>query len=196
MHQPKMVRGLSLIDPLSAMRSVSRRRSISPIRYKAPGIVPEAGPGERTCYDLMKGRIVMNSHRRFTRMGLLLSGPLMLLMSIGPGFAITGDDYGPLYTSSQPIMEAQSVLKAEHYLPAAEPRTGKMDGPTVKALKDFQRDHFIPASGRLDQETMAQLATHEEVMKAARAEPTGTERGARAAYPRSEERRVGKEGRS
>jgi len=85
---------------------------------------------------------------------------LMLVALLGaPAFAMY-DGGTPAYTSAADVRVAQSILQEEHLLKAGRFTPGRMDGPTVDALVDFQRDHAIPQSGALDQETMAQLTSH------------------------------------
>lgn len=105
--------------------------------------------------------------------GLVYAGLLSLLFLSVPAFARTGDYYGPLYTSYGEIQTAQRVLRAENYLKPGHYTTGRMDQPTINALRAFQRDHFIPDSGLLDQETMAQLMSHGSALQVARAASAG-----------------------
>lgn len=69
----------------------------------------------------------------------------------GPGF---------VWTSSEMLSEAQSILRMDGYLARGSYRSGELDDPTRKALKKFQRDHGLPVRGTLDWETMAELDSH------------------------------------
>src|SRR2546426_9726842 len=104
---------------------------------------------------------------------LVYTGLLSLLFLSVPALARTGDYYGPVYSSSGEIQTAQRVLRAENYLRPGHYTAGRMDQPTINALRAFQRDHFIPDSGLLDQETMAQLMSHASAVQVARASSAG-----------------------
>ena len=105
--------------------------------------------------------------------GLVYAGLLSLLFLSVPAFARTGDYYGPVYSSSGEIQTAQRVLRSENYLRPGHYTAGRMDQPTINALRAFQHDHFIPDSGLLDQETMAQLMSHASAVQVARASSAG-----------------------
>ena len=102
------------------------------------------------------------------RRGLLVPGLLLLLSISVPAFARSGDYYGPVYTSQGEIQVAQRVLLAEHFLKSGRYTAGRMDDTTIDGLRAFQRSHFIPDSGVLDHETMAQLMSHTSALGVAR----------------------------
>ena len=101
--------------------------------------------------------------------GLLLAGLLSLLCPSVPAFAQASDYGGPLYTSPGQVEVAQRVLRYENLLKPGRYTPGRMDYATVDALRAFQRKHSVPDSGRLDQETMAQLMSHVSAMQVAQA---------------------------
>jgi len=105
--------------------------------------------------------------------GLVYAGLLSLLFLSVPALARTGDYYGPVYSSSGEIQTAQRVLRSKNYLRPGYYTAGRMDQPTIDALRAFQRDHFVPDSGLLDQETMAQLMSHRSSMQVGRTASTG-----------------------
>ncbi|HKB07664.1 MAG TPA: peptidoglycan-binding domain-containing protein [Candidatus Polarisedimenticolia bacterium] len=111
--------------------------------------------------------------------GLLFAGLLALLLT-APALARTGDYYGPVYTSSGDIQVAQKVLVSEHLLKPGHYTEGRMDDATVDGLRAFQRQHFIPDSGVLDHETMAQLMSHLSAPEVARARAGQTDTGTAA----------------
>jgi len=88
--------------------------------------------------------------------------PVLLLLPLlgAPVFAMTGGDYGAPYTSAGEIQAAQKILQGDHYLKAGRYQAGRMDQGTIDAVRAFQRKHFIPDSGLLDRETVAQLVSH------------------------------------
>jgi len=106
--------------------------------------------------------------------------PVLLLLPLlgAPVFAMTGDDYGSPYTSAGEIQAAQKILQGDHYLKAGRYEAGRMDERTIDAVRAFQRSHFIPDSGLLDRETVAQLVSHGSAVVAE--SRTGTGSGARA----------------
>jgi LPXTG-site transpeptidase (sortase) family protein len=106
--------------------------------------------------------------------------PVLLLLPLlgAPVFAMTSDDYGSPYTSAGEIQAAQKILQGDHYLKAGRYEAGRMDERTIDAVRAFQRSHFIPASGLLDRETIAQLVSHGSAVVAE--SRTGTGSGARA----------------
>ena len=100
---------------------------------------------------------------------LLFAGLLLLFMTAVPAFARSGDYYGPVYSSKGEVEMAQRVLRSEHYLRPGHYTAGRMDQATFEAIREFQRDHFIPNNGLLDHETMAQLMSHASAKGAASA---------------------------
>jgi hypothetical protein len=104
---------------------------------------------------------------------IVFPGTLLLFVLTGPVLARTGDYFGPLYTSSGQIEFAQRTLQGEDLLKPGRYTSGRMDQATIDALRAFQRSHFIPNSGLLDHETMAQLSTHEAALRVARHPATG-----------------------
>jgi len=111
--------------------------------------------------------------------GTKLPLPVLLLLPLlgAPVFAMTGDDYGSPYTSAGEIQAAQKILQGDHYLTAGRYEAGRMDQGTIDAVRAFQRSHFIPNSGALDRETVAQLVSHGSAVVAE--SRTGTDSGAR-----------------
>jgi len=100
---------------------------------------------------------------------------LLLLPLLGaPVFAMTGDDYGSPYTSAGEIQAAQKILQGDHYLKAGRYEAGRMDQGTIDAVRAFQRRHFIPDSGLLDRETVAQLISHGPALPAESRTGTGS----------------------
>jgi putative peptidoglycan binding protein len=108
--------------------------------------------------------------------GLLFVCLLAFLLT-APALARTGDYYGPVYTSAGDIQAAQTVLLSEHFLKPGHYTAGRMDDATIDALRAFQRQHFIPDSGVLDHETMAQLMSHLSAQEVARARAGQTDMG-------------------
>lgn len=79
-----------------------------------------------------------------------------------------------VYSSSQSIAEAQSILVQAGYLAASSFRQGELDKPTVSAILEFQRVHSLRRTGVVDWETMSQLPSHahgKPARPAAKAEP-------------------------
>jgi carboxyl-terminal processing protease len=73
-----------------------------------------------------------------------------------------------MVVSSDQIKKAQQALKAKGLNPGTD---GKMDARTQQALRDFQKDNNLPATGVLDEKT---------------AEKLGVERGSGKSMPQSE----------
>ena len=79
-----------------------------------------------------------------------------------------------VYSTSQSIAEAQSILVKAGYLGASSYRQGELDKPTVSAILEFQRVHSLRRTGVLDWETMSQLPSHargKSARPASKAEP-------------------------
>ena len=76
--------------------------------------------------------------------------------------AAHGPTDGPIYTSREAITYAQAILEAQHLLRAGRYEKGGRDLPTILALRQFQRAHFVRPTGNLDPETMALLSSHEK----------------------------------
>lgn len=79
----------------------------------------------------------------------------------------TGADQ-KMVVSSEQIKKAQIALKAKGLNPGTD---GKMDARTQQALRDFQKDNNLPATGVLDEKT---------------AEKLGVEQGSGKSMPQSE----------
>lgn len=86
-----------------------------------------------------------------------------------------------VYDTPQSITDAQTVLLSEKYLKPGGYQRGSLDPQTIAALKEFQNGHLLPASGRLDRDTMAMLMTHLDARSSrALAAAPGTGRSATA----------------
>jgi hypothetical protein len=101
-----------------------------------------------------------------------------------PLLAGSADRGGPPFHSRQDIEYAQGVLQGMGYLRAGDHAPGQLDDATLRAIRAFQRDHFIRPHGWLDLETMGALTSHEShahpAEKTAAAPDAGQERAAAA----------------
>ena len=106
----------------------------------------------------------------------------------GEATAGHGPPEGPIYTSREAIAYAQAILEAQHLLRTGQYEKGERDLPTILALRQFQRAHFVRPTGHLDPETMALLSSHEKDKTApptATPAPTPGSGHSNAAAPRS-----------
>ena len=70
-----------------------------------------------------------------------------------------GPGSGPVYFTPVSVELAQKALIEQDYLKPGSFEKGRLDTPTTKAIRRFQREHFIRISGKLDPDTMAVLTT-------------------------------------
>jgi len=68
---------------------------------------------------------------------------------------------GPIYSSSDSIRFAQRILEGEGYLGRGSYTQGRGDEATLRALKAYQRDHYLRPNGMLDPSTMGTLTSHD-----------------------------------
>src|SRR5262245_56478470 len=90
----------------------------------------------------------------------LLLAALVLPFVVTLATAAPVNTEGSLYRTYAEVQDAQAVLEAEGYLHPGTYTTGQMDPATLEALRAFQEAHFLPPSGRLDQDTISQLMSH------------------------------------
>ena len=64
-------------------------------------------------------------------------------------------DYEDMVVSPEDIREAQEALKSRGFDPGAV--SGRMDAKTQDALRDFQKQNDLPATGVLDPKTAEKL---------------------------------------
>ncbi|HEU4400620.1 MAG TPA: peptidoglycan-binding domain-containing protein [Candidatus Polarisedimenticolia bacterium] len=91
-----------------------------------------------------------------TLLGLLL----VLLSGALPAFADGMNRTGPIYSSSESIAAAQTILEQAHYLAPGSYKRGDMDRATLGAILAFQRRHDVRPTGLIDSETMGLLTSH------------------------------------
>lgn len=85
---------------------------------------------------------------------------LALLAAVGAVAPALGSSDGPLFTSPAEVREAQRILQQEKYLRPGASKPGQLDDATMGALRAFQTAHFLPATGRIDLDTMGSLVGH------------------------------------
>jgi hypothetical protein len=100
-----------------------------------------------------------------------LPGVLLLFLMAAPVFGARRDPRGPIYRSPEAVRSAQEILVDMEYLKPGTFKPGEVDQETSAALRSFQRDHFIRATGVLDPETMGMLTSHGMQHPVARAVP-------------------------
>ncbi|HXH28770.1 MAG TPA: peptidoglycan-binding domain-containing protein, partial [Candidatus Polarisedimenticolia bacterium] len=61
---------------------------------------------------------------------------------------------GPIYSSAGAIEWAQTVLQANGWLAKGAYTPGRDDRATLQAIREFQREHYLRATGMLDPETV------------------------------------------
>jgi hypothetical protein len=123
----------------------------------------------------------------------ILIGTVVACATAPPASAMRGIRGGPTYTSPAAVRDAQAILVQEHYLKPGVYAKGDLDQPTIDAIREFQRDHYVRPSGQLDPETMGMLSSHGRGFALAGAPPeapkgsvpTGEEEGAALAARRT-----------
>jgi len=75
---------------------------------------------------------------------------------------------GPIYSSSDSIRFAQRILESEGYLVKGSYISGRGDENTLRALKAYQKDHYLRPNGLLDPATMGTLTSHDKGILVAR----------------------------
>jgi Putative peptidoglycan binding domain len=86
---------------------------------------------------------------------------------VGPAYA--GDRTvrsGPVYSSVRAIEWAQRVLQGNDLLAPGTYTPGRNDRATLKAIRAFQREHYLRPTGMLDPETVGMLTSHARDMAA------------------------------
>ena len=78
---------------------------------------------------------------------------------------------GFVYLSEESIRFAQSMLEKDGYLKPGSYRRGERDEATARAIREYQRAHFLRPSGFLDTDTMAMLTPHARPGDAAKSAP-------------------------
>jgi len=78
-----------------------------------------------------------------------------------PLYASSQDDSVAAFHGKQDVAETQGILQYMGLLAPGSYRQGEMDAATIAALKHFQRDHTLRATGEIDRETMTQLLQHQ-----------------------------------
>jgi len=85
---------------------------------------------------------------------------LIAALAAVPAGASRAEHVGLIYSGSQSIADAQSMLVQAGYLQAGSYRSGDLDRPTISALLRFQRYHNLLPTGEVDSETMSLLPAH------------------------------------
>lgn len=105
----------------------------------------------------------MNAARpfiRFVQFGLVL---IAVATCVAPAVASMNESPGTAQPSANTIARAQARLLHDGYLKAGAYSTGAFDPATTAALERFQADHFVPANGELDSDSIALLTTHARI---------------------------------
>ncbi len=132
------MRKLALIALTSAALGCSHARSVQQAQTPPPGAAPPHDPGTvpRATREEPGTRSPAKQHEKETAPPLAAS-PAGLLQ---PGA----------------VKRIQAELVRRDYLPEGE-RSGTLDGATQKALRKFQRDQGLPATGSPDDLTLRKL---------------------------------------
>lgn len=102
----------------------------------------------------------MRTNRSRTLVGALLGASILLALGAAPTAAFADPRSGPIYSSPEAIAYAQAILVKGGYLKPGSYARGTEDEPTLGALRQFQRNHFVRPSGRIDPDTMGLLSSH------------------------------------
>lgn len=99
--------------------------------------------------------------------------PCILIAALAavPASAAPRHDREAIYSSPEAVRSAQEILAGMEYLAPGAYQSGRLDRETAAALRSFQRDHFLNATGALDAETMGLLTTHAPRTRIAGAAP-------------------------
>jgi peptidoglycan hydrolase-like protein with peptidoglycan-binding domain len=101
--------------------------------------------------------------RSFTRWLPACLVLLAVVLCSGPATASTIESLGSGGPSADLVSRAQARLQHDGYLKAGTYTSGSFDSATIEALERFQTDHFVPASGALDPDSIALLTTHARI---------------------------------
>ena len=98
--------------------------------------------------------------RGWSLRAVLLAGPIVAVLGVSPALAGRGERGGPIYSSTEAIAYAQAILVKDGYLKPGGYTRGTQDEATLRATRQFQRNHFLLPSGQIDTDTMGVLTTH------------------------------------
>jgi hypothetical protein len=98
------------------------------------------------------------------------------LSAEGPGKTLHSENGAPLATSPAGLLKPEAVKELQgklvsHGQLAEADQSGKLDGPTHQALRDFQRANNLPATGMPDDLTIQKLGLKPDQLT--RAAPKG-----------------------
>lgn len=102
----------------------------------------------------------MTTNRGRILIGAIVGVSIVLALGAGATLAFAGSRSGPIYSSSEAIAYAQAILVKDGYLKAGGYAKGVQDEPTLRAVRQFQRNHFVRPSGQIDTDTMGLLTSH------------------------------------
>ncbi len=125
----------------------------------------------------------MNQNRLATTLRWLALGFLTAALLGGQALAGRSFPNSPLFISTQDVAFAQDILEKNGYLKAGTYKVGERDQPTINAVRQFQRTHFLRPSGQLDLDTMGMLSSHGRVGAPGRAASTRVPEPSSAARP-------------
>ncbi len=102
----------------------------------------------------------MNTARPFIRFVQSCLILVAVATCVTPAFASMSESPGTSQPSANIIARAQARLQHDGYLKSGAYAVGSLDPATTAALERFQADHFVPANGELNPDSIALLTTH------------------------------------